>query len=110
MSNGLAGVRVRDYLSGEIRLDTDVRTGRALDVFTTTESFGTVRNPGLLEGQLWARVGLVSSPTAYPNTNFVRQLKTMQVAASGEMLSWSFEWSRGGLPQGYSYQILYGVY
>lgn len=110
MSNGLAGVRVRDYLTGEIRLDTEVRAGRVLDVLTTTASSGAVNNPGLLEGELFARVGIVNSPNAYPDTNFVRQLKTMRVTASGETLSWLFEWSRDGLLQGYSYQILYGVY
>lgn len=110
MSDGLAGVRVRDHLTGELKLDTEIRTGRVLDVITTTSGTGSVISAGLLEGELFFRVGLVSSVSAYPSTNFVRELKTLSVTASGQTLSWRFEWSKGGLPAGYSYQILYGVY
>ncbi len=110
MSDGRAGVRVRDHLTGVVTLDTDIRAGRSLGVITTTSASGSINNPALLEGDLFCRVGLVTSASSYPNTNLVRQLSVNNVVASGQTLSWQFVWGTGSLPPGNSYQILYGVY
>jgi len=85
--------------------------GRVLGVLTTQAYSGSVGNSGLTQGELFYRLGLVptGAPNTYPSTNFINQLSSLSIFASGAVLSWAISWP-AGLPAGYSFQIVYGVY
>lgn len=108
-----AGIRLRNPQTGALILDSTYRMGRVLGVHITSSASGAIAALGTLQGALFYRLGLVpvGNPNQYPITNFIGRLSRESVIASGGVLSWSLAWHGDeGLPPGYSYQILYGVY